>query len=711
MLLTRTSSETPPSPTAVSGIGRIRALLRWVPLVAATGVLAQRALSGVLAKLGHPGAALDDAYIHFQYARAIAEGHPFRFQAGEPISTGATSFLWPLILAPFYAVGFRDEAILWPAWILSFLALGALAYEAWALTLPLAGRAAAIGAAAMVLAFGGHAWCAASGMEVVPFAWLITSASRRASDWAEADARAAERNERNERTRRKLLILAAFACLAPLMRPEGAITAVALGIIVAAFPRPNALVVRDRDLSRLEGVPFLVLAILPNLLLFALTGHATSSTAQVKLLPGNPYYVLPDAALGNARTLLGTILDGQVWSAEFLPKGGAVLACLGLAALVWRGQATGRNTRATLVLLLALSMFVPCLYVTFLWNRLRYLWPFATGWFIGLACLARAVAAIVGRIDRRAGPPAAAVTVGVFAGALLVRLEWVLEDVAQSASGIDRQQATLGRWAKATLPADARIGVNDTGAIAYFGDRHTFDVVGLTSPSEGRYWVAGAGSRLEHYERLKTTAPAALPTHFIVYPEWMGCDPVIGRNLHEATVTDASILGGQTMRASLARWDHLGSGDRPWTALATVVDELDVADLESEEAHRYELLGAREGEQAAHEGNAPDGDVVVDGGRTNRLRDRFTVKLPSSGPVVGIARMENLGSRAAIKIRLGTAELPPIDLEVGPWVEIRFAVPDSARGSAVDVTVEADSPFSSFHYWFGTEAGTAGEPG
>src|SRR5262249_15350275 len=157
-----------------------------------------------------------------------------------------------------------------------------------------------------------------------------------------------------------------------------------------------------------------------------------------------------DTALANARTLLGTILDGQVWSAEFLPKGGAPIACMGLAAIVWRGQSTKLYVRASLVMLLALSMFIPCLYVTFLWNRLRYLWPFATGFILGLTCLAYAFGTIVHRLmDRRLGAATSALVAGAFAGSFVVRLEWVLEDVAQSASGIDRQQATLGRWAKA----------------------------------------------------------------------------------------------------------------------------------------------------------------------------------------------------------------------------------------------------------------------
>ncbi|HVH46461.1 MAG TPA: hypothetical protein VM925_29165 [Labilithrix sp.] len=671
----------------------LRRAARWAPLVIATALLAQRSIAGVLQKLGHPGAPLDDAYIHFQYARAIAEGHPFRFQAGEPISTGATSFLWPAVLAPFYAVGLRGESILWAAWLLSYLALGALAYEAYALAKPLAGRGPAVGAGAMVLAFGGFAWCAASGMEVVPFAWLIAFSTRRASEWAENAA---------TRTRRGIGVLLALAALCPLMRPEGALTAVALGAVVACFPRSGARVVKGVDVSRVEACAFVAAALFPHLLLLLLTGSATSSTAQVKLLAGNPYYQLPDAALANARTLVGTILDGQVWSAEFLPKGGAAFAFFGLAAVVWRGWTANKSVRAVLVVLLAVSMFVPCFYVTFLWNRLRYLWPFATGWIVGLACLASTIGGAAMRIDRRMGPVVATLLAGTFVGALVVRLDWVLEDVAQSASGIDRQQVTLGRWAKENLPEGARIGVNDTGAIAYFGDRKTFDVVGLTTPTEGRYWVAGSASRLEHYERLRATAPASLPTHFIVYPEWMACEPVLGRALHDAVVTDSTILGGQLMRASEARWEHLGSGERPWSSLAVIHETIDVADLESEAAHGYELAGAREGEQTAEEGNAPDGAIVVDGGRMNRARDRFFAKLPAGGKLVGIARLES-SIPTAVNVRIDGKPIARIDVEGGPWAEVSFEIPEGSRGphAAIDVTAEGPA-FTSFHYWFGS---------
>lgn len=678
---------------------RVRRLLPLSPLVLATALLARASIRAVLGKVGHPGAALDDSYIHFQYARAIAEGHPFRFQAGEPISTGATSFLWPALLAVPYALGLRGDAIMWAAWTLSFAALGALAYETYALARPLTGRAAALGAGAMTLAFGGFTWGAASGMEVVPFAWVLAASVRRASEWVECrDAgRSGDDDGRSARSRRALVILVALAFAAPLLRPEGAIASIVIGCAVALRPRAGASALRGRA----EALLFPLAAVFPNLLLLAMTGHATSSTTQVKLLVGNPYIAMPDTAIANARTLVTSILDGELWSAEFLPRGGAPFFCAGLMALVWRGHASRRAFRALAILALALAMFVPCLYVTFLWNRLRYLWPFATGWFVGLACLARAAGFLVARVNARAATATATLVAGGFAGALAVRLDWVIEDVGQSASGIARQQAALGRWADGALPHDARIGVNDTGAIAYFGNRRTFDVVGLTTPSEGRYWIAGAGPRLEHYERMRAKTPGALPTHFIVYPEWMACDPVLGKRLHEAVVTDSSILGGQIMRAYEARWEHLGSGELPWTKLATIHDTVDVADLESEAEHGYELLGARDPDTVAEEGNAPDGTVVVDGGRGRRARDRFTVKLPPGRAAKLVARVQS-DHEIAVEAHVGERKIGSELVAAGTWVELTFPIAAELAGDRTKVEVNAPgSAFTSFHYWVG----------
>ena len=126
------------------------------------------------------------------------------------------------------------------------------------------------------------------------------------------------------------------------------------------------------------------------------------------------------------------------------------------------------------------------------------------------------------------------------------------------------------------MPREARLAVNDAGALTFFSRRPTFDVVGLTTASEGPHWVAGPGSCFEHYERL---TPQERPTHFVVYPEWLALDALLGAELAERTV-NSTILGGPTMRAYEADWSLLGSASRPsearWTE-APVLDALDVA--------------------------------------------------------------------------------------------------------------------------------------
>ncbi len=47
---------------------------------------------------------LDDAYIHFQYARSIATGQPYAYNPGLPPTSGATSFLYPYLLALGYLI-------------------------------------------------------------------------------------------------------------------------------------------------------------------------------------------------------------------------------------------------------------------------------------------------------------------------------------------------------------------------------------------------------------------------------------------------------------------------------------------------------------------------------------------------------------------------------------------------------------------------------
>jgi hypothetical protein len=710
---------------------RLRALaaraLPYGPALAASSVIGGLCMRAVLAEAGGPALPLDDAFIHLQFARRLAEGGFFSYVAGEGYSSGATSVLWPLLLAPFHAIGFRDLSLVYVLWALGVAFHAALAVETARLARPLVGPAAAAGAGAMSAACGAFAWFAWSGMETVAFAWLLIRTARLAAAWCEpaaalgarvddvalrtdADAGAPPPAEARPLGGAVALALSGFA--APLLRPEGALASLLAALALAACPAGGRPPRARRRPARLLALAPLAGALVVPAMNRLLAGHPTSSTTTVKWLFGNPNYdaaALRAATLDNVRRLLTDVLDGGPWTAVFLPQGASIPIFFGAIALVACARRRRRPVHAAFVGAVALATLLPCTYLTFLWNRVRYIWPFAPAWFVMAACFAREIGDAAERA-RRSLTYVTPLLVGAFAGALAARLPWAIRDLAQSARAIAQQQVWLGRWAAGHLPEDATIGVNDTGAIAYLGGRRTFDVVGLTTEGEARYWVAGAGSRFEHYERM---APARRPTHFIVYPQWMACAPVLGRPLVDATVVDQSILGGPTMVAYEARWDTLGSGAAPTRMAAgeRIVDEVDVSDLESEAAHAYEVGPLADQLNHAMLLAAPEDDApgepeamrpeIADGGRFQRAIDRFTVRLDP--PLDGARLVMRVAAEEEVVLAVTAAgeEVGTVAVPAGSWVERAVALP-SARltGSAqVEITPRRDGAFHAFHYW------------
>ena len=208
-----------------------RRAVAWGPIAAAVAFLAQRTIAAVLARVGHAGATLDDAYIR-------APSTPAR---SPRVTRCASRPRRPRRAAPRASSGRRSwrpsgrsaratrRSSGWPGRSRSWR-WGRWRGRPRELTERLAGRTAAVGAAAMTLAFSGFLWSAASGMEVVPFAWAIARAARRASEWSEAPA--------GGRTARFSAELVALAWIAALFRPEGALTAGFVAATLAVFPPP-----------------------------------------------------------------------------------------------------------------------------------------------------------------------------------------------------------------------------------------------------------------------------------------------------------------------------------------------------------------------------------------------------------------------------------------------------------------------------------------
>ncbi len=503
--------------------------------------LAIWARSRVLAASGGSlGAPLDDSYIHFQFARSFARFHPFEYVPGLPRVPGATSLLWPALLTPAIWLGASGTGLVGVTWVLGFGSLLGQASEVYLSSRRFLSRPLAFAAGLLVLTFSANTWFAASAMEVVPLGFVLLRSARRAAEFLEGQRSAWRRRE---------LVLLAFAAV--LLRPEGAIAALCVGSAFALSGKA----------TRTHAATALFAPLLVPLVNWLFTGSAAQTTTLAKWLLTNPYYHdrLGSAVLGNLQLFYGTLLDGREWSWTFIPEGYRFVALLSLPALWLAAERRNARAYAVFLWLVALGMLLPTTYETFLVNRLRYLWPFSGPWLLGLAALGELSAAALARLQPRLALLGLAVP--ALAGFGFARLAPIsVADLAQSAAAITAQQVSLGRWAAEHLPTDAKLGVNDAGAITFYSGRRTFDIVGLTTLNEARYWVGGAGSRFEHYERLPR---AELPTHFIVYPEWFGIPNLLGDRLTERRVEGATILGGPLMVAYRADFSALGSGAAP----------------------------------------------------------------------------------------------------------------------------------------------------
>jgi hypothetical protein len=622
---------------------------------------------------GHLGAPLDDSYIHFQFARSFARLQPFEYAAGLPRVPGATSLLWPALLTPAIWLGAGPEALLALTWVLGFGALFGQASEIYLSSRRFLSQPLAFAAGLLVLSFSANTWFAGSAMEVVPLGFVLLRCARLSAEFWEGERSAARQRE-----------LLCLAFVAALLRPEGVLGALC---VAGAFARGGKA-------TRTAALLALAAPLGAPLVNLVFTGTPTQTTTLAKWLPTNPYYRghLLDAVWYNVQLFYGTLLNGEKWSWTFIPEGYRLVGLASLPALWLAAERRGARVHAACLCLVGLGMLIPTTYETFLVNRLRYLWPFSGPWLLGLAALGELLTLPLARLQPRLR------LLGLGAPALAGWGFWQLApvsvgDLAQSAAAITNQQVSLGRWAAEQLPPDAKIGVNDAGAIPFFSGRRSFDIVGLTTQGEARYWIAGAGSRFEHYERMPREQ---LPTHFFVYPEWFGIPGLLGDCLTQRRVDGATILGGPVMVACRADYSSFGTGTKSVTFPSAVqVDELDVADLESEASHGY-VVGAASAQDNVVEVQGFPGDAarLVDGGRRQRRLEAFRLKLePGGSLVMRVSAAEHSEGRVSLGGKLAQDVL----LEAGDFREIAVGV--GQLSGEQDVLVQWSQPVTVLHYW------------
>ncbi|HEU5200026.1 MAG TPA: hypothetical protein VFU32_10325 [Ktedonobacterales bacterium] len=404
--------------------------------------------------LGFP---LDDAWIHQDFARTLAQSGRFAY-APDRSGAGSTSPLWVLLLAPAQLIPSAPLwlVVLW-ANTLGALALFGLAWatgalvERWLAEMDSRVRAAASLLAGCAVITEWHlTWASLSGMETLLFVFLsmllLLGVGR---GWHAA----------------WLGVLAAgLTCT----RPEGAVLAflVAIALLLKAQPATQRKGQRWYNLLLYLGVS--MLGLVPLLALNEVaSGHLLPSTFYAK----GAYYALGGSELERlAGYGLGVLQF--LWSSPPV-----VLGLPGAGYLLWQERRAWRDSTIWLALMWGVALIgVYAVHLPVVYQNGRYLMPvlpvlLALG-IVGWLRLLKA--------RRYALLPIALLALGLGLGLLSVGRGAGI--YAANVRYINEYQVATALWLRAHTPLGALVATHDIGAIGYFSDRHVIDLGGLTQP-------------------------------------------------------------------------------------------------------------------------------------------------------------------------------------------------------------------------------------
>lgn len=476
---------------------------------------------------GQGGVPLDDAWIHFQFARNLARGDGFSFNPGKP-TAGSTSPLWTILLAAAYRLGGRFPAAGQMLTAISFLASLAAVYGVGK---QLTGRRWAAWLAGAVVAVNGRmVWAALSALEICLFATLsllaIAVHIRNQSMW---------RSGAPTRLRpRHIMTAAVLFGLAALTRPEGYLLfAIALADLAShalhITPHTSRITHYASRLA-LFVIPFV--AIIAPYMTFSLktTGHLLPNTYHAKAV----FDFWPDRNfLSLAARYL--ILDNPFLLPFFV---------LGIGALFRRGR-----------LLSLWAVGLPIVYAFLhvaLYQHGRYLIPLIPcNAIIGIAGLLEGMQMLTIRAPRLNIKPCLLCILAIIGTGW--RLPFMADQYARNVDNINEMHVALGHWVAENTPPDALIALNDIGAIAYISERPVMDLAGLVTPE-----IIPLLRRPDRDARLADLMAERRVQYAILFPSWFpglaNCAAL--EPIYQVTLEHNTIAGGKTMVVYLAHWQR-----------------------------------------------------------------------------------------------------------------------------------------------------------
>jgi hypothetical protein len=613
---------------------------------------------------------LDDAYIFLQYARNFAAGHPLVYNLGDLPTTGATSYLYLLLLTPLALVFRGPEALVGATFVLNVAFYGASVWLFARVARHLFDGLYVVVSTLVFATTGVITFHALGGMDAGLYILALLFALYSYIKYRENGAVA-----------QFVVSLAALT----LARPEGIGAAALLAALALIGREPNhaagAVAGRRARWLVLLGLAPVPLYFVVN---YVFGGHATSASLLSKsiLTHGTqPWAVRVAAILSYTVFVVKSVLAGldgiylralynantPYAAANYFPPLALAFFLVGwgrAARKSWSNRMPSAGFVAGVVFLAGVA--ASCVVLPFPRHFARYIAPYFPFFIIGVLGGIDGLASLI-----RYGRPSISHAAMFWTGAGyflvfgLVSSAYFADVYGMSARDIRFQHVAVARYLRDNVPATASIFTHDVGALAYYGGRHVVDLEGLVTRDGWRYGNEGLGGSAE-FVRLRGRPGDYFVGYFDVYPfdEAGAVEPPE----YVARLFSTAMAGGDEMAVARFVPEVFRPSPLPsarTTAGFELVDELNVADAAAESSHDYRLRRRGGNMLSAYCAVKPrwgfGDDLVFEAGRTVCGAEEFTVDVPPRRDVIAVVRCEP-PYRARVHVdghAAGTWEVPP----------------------------------------------------
>ncbi len=590
---------------------------------------------------------LDDAYIFFHYARNFADGHPLAYNVGDPPTTGVTSYLYLLILTPLALIFQGPNALVWAAYFLN-VALYGLSIWLFAKVVSYLFEGRYVIVSTFVFATtGAVTFHALGGMDGGVYIAALLFALYTYILYQDQG--------------RRVWFIAALATLA-LARPEGMIAAALLAALALLGRAPRNEHAGEAP-RRSKWLLLLGLTPIPAYFAvnYAVAGHLSSMgflTKSILAHSAQPWGERAAIVLSFTVYVVKSVfagLDGHyiraMFNANTLYAAANFFAPLALAFfLVGWGRAARKSWTegralpgfAAGVVFLA-CVAAACLALPYPRHFTRYIAPYFPLFVIG----------VLGGIDGlafliRYGRPQISHAAMFWTGAAyflvfgLISSAYFCVVYGMSARDIRYQHVAVARFIRENVPADAAVFTHDVGALAYYGERRVVDIEGLVTRGAWRYGQVGEGAVAE-FVRRNGKYGDYFAGYLRIYP--FGEAGALEPEAYVAALPNLSMAGGEEMTVARFAAEVFETPPLPASPILAgfeLTDEVDVADVISEKAHRYRLRRRGANTFPSYAAALPlrgaPGVIVFEAGRSVCGEEEFTVEVPAERDVLAAVR-------------------------------------------------------------------------